>query len=166
MLDATPPRARLGALRAERFAVSIGMLYDQSLRLAWLAETHLLAGRADDAIGAGSRALELSRKHGERGNEAWVLRLLGEIAAHANPPDEESGVGHYRAALGSATELGMRPLVAHCHLGLGKLYRRTGDPGKAQEHLMSAASMYRDMGMPYWLDKAGTALGPPPRNSP
>jgi tetratricopeptide (TPR) repeat protein len=139
-------------------AVSIGMLYDQSLRLAWLAETHLLAGRADDAIGAGSRALELSRKHGERGNEAWVLRLLGEIAAHADPPEEESGVGHYREALGLATELGMRPLVAHCHLGLGKLFCSTGDQPKAQEHLTTAATMYRDMDMGFYLAQAQATL--------
>ena len=51
----------------------------------------------------------------------------------------------------------MRPLVAHCHLGLGKLYRRTGQREQAQEHLASAATMYRDMGMTYWLEQAETA---------
>ena len=51
-------------------------------------------------------------------------------------------------------ELGMRPLVAHCHLGLGKLYRRTGKPEQAQEHLTTATTMYREMGMTYWLEKA------------
>ena len=53
-----------------------------------------------------------------------------------------------------ATELGMRPLVAHCHLGLGKLYRRTGKREQAQEHLTTATTMYREMGMTYWLEKA------------
>ena len=41
----------------------------------------------------------------------------------------------------------MRPLVAHCHLGLGKLYRRTGKRDEAQEHLTTATTMYREMGM-------------------
>ena len=59
--------------------------------------------------------------------EAWALRLLGEIAAQAGPPDLESAQARYGQALALADELGMRPLVAHCHLGLGKLYRRTGD---------------------------------------
>ena len=53
----------------------------------------------------------------------------------------------------------MRPLVAHCHLGLGKLYRRTSDGAKAREHLATAATMYREMGMSFWLEKADAELG-------
>ncbi len=51
-------------------------------------------------------------------------------------------------------ELGMRPLVAHCHLGLGKIYRRTGKRDEAQEHLTTATTMYREMDMRFWLEKA------------
>jgi hypothetical protein len=57
-----------------------------------------------------------------------------------------------------ATELGMRPLVAHCHLGLGKLYRRTGKSEQAQEHVTTAMTMYREMGMTYWLEQAEAKL--------
>jgi hypothetical protein len=64
------------------------------------------------------------------------------------------------------TELGMRPLVAHCHLGLGKLYARTADRAKSEEHRDKATSMYREMGMGFWLEKAGAELGPPHGNSP
>jgi hypothetical protein len=53
-----------------------------------------------------------------------------------------------------ARELGMRPLHAHCHLGLGKLYGCTGKRDQAREHLTAATTMYRDMGMTYWLEKA------------
>ena len=53
-----------------------------------------------------------------------------------------------------ATELCLRPLIAHCHLGLGKLYRRTGKREQAQEHLAIATTMYREMGMTYWLEQA------------
>jgi hypothetical protein len=52
----------------------------------------------------------------------------------------------------------MRPLTAHCHLGLGKLYRRTEKREQAQEHLTTATKMYRDMGMTYWLEKATAEL--------
>jgi hypothetical protein len=65
-----------------------------------------------------------------------------------------------------AAEFGMRPLVAHCHFGVGKLYRGSGDRAKAEEHLATAAAMYREMGMTFWLEKAGADLGPPQRNSP
>jgi len=52
-----------------------------------------------------------------------------------------------------ADELGMRPIVAHCHLGLGKLYARTGKPEQAREHLTTATTMYREMDMRFWLDQ-------------
>ena len=58
----------------------------------------------------------------------------------------------------------MRPLVAHCHLGLGTLYRHTGDQAKADEQLAIATTMYREMGMGFWLEKAATVIGPPQGN--
>ena len=73
-----------------------------------------------------------------------------------SPPCRDSpkqAEGHYRDALALAEELGMRPLVAHCHLGLGKLYRRTGAREQVQEHVAMATTMYRDMGMTYWLER-------------
>jgi len=48
----------------------------------------------------------------------------------------------------------MRPLVAHCHLGLAKLYRRTGKRQQAQEHLTTATTMYHDMDMRFYLEQA------------
>jgi class 3 adenylate cyclase/tetratricopeptide (TPR) repeat protein len=124
------------------------------LLLAYLGEAHLLAGRRDDASEVARRALDLAHGQKERGNEAWVLRLLGEIAAHADPPDLESAAMHYSQALARSDELGMRPLIAHCHLGLGNLYRRTGTRQEAQEHLTTATTMYREMDMRFLLEQA------------
>jgi tetratricopeptide (TPR) repeat protein len=124
----------------------------------YLAEGYLHAHRAVEAREAALRALHLARGHEERGDEAWALNLLGEIAALANPPDVPTAEAQYGEAMALAAELGMRPLVAHCHLGLGKLYRRTGDLVKAEEHLATAATMYREMGMTFWLEKADAAL--------
>ena len=98
-----------------------------SLRTIWLSEAYLLAGREADARAAAQRALGLARQHKERGHEAYTLRLLGEIAAREDPLDIGKAENHYRQALALAEELGMRPLIAHCHVGLGKLYRRTGN---------------------------------------
>ena len=68
----------------------------------------------------------------------------------------ESATGEVLSGVRSA--LGMRPLIAHCHLGLGKLYRRTGKREQAKEHLATATKMYREMGMTYWLEKAEAEL--------
>src|SRR5262249_4213568 len=105
---------------------------NRSLFMSRLSEAHLMAGRVEGGVVVAERALTLSREGGERGNEAWILRLLGEIAVHRAPPDADAAEYHYREALALATELGMRPLTAHCHLGLGKLYRRIGDRAKAE----------------------------------
>ena len=110
--------------------VMIAIQEGQSLRTIWLSEAYLLAGREADARAAAQRALGLARQHKERGHEAYTLRLLGEIAAREDPLDIGKAENHYRQALALAEELGMRPLIAHCHVGLGKLYRRIGNRNK------------------------------------
>jgi len=123
-------------------------------RFAYHALGHacLLLGRLDEARDMGNRALEYSPSH--PGSAAHALHLLGDIATHPERFDADNGEAHYRQALALAEPRGMRPLVAHCHLGLGKLYRRTGKREQAQEQLTTATTMYREMGMTYWLEQA------------
>ncbi len=142
-----------------------GIGFHHSLSVAHVAEAYLLADQVEDARACADRAVILARGRGDRGHEAWALRLLGEIAAHDVDPDVTTAAAHYGAAMTLASELEMRPLVAHCHLGLGRLYRRTGKPEQAGEHLTTATAMYGEMGMTYWLEKAGTKPGPPQRYS-
>jgi tetratricopeptide (TPR) repeat protein len=119
-----------------------------------VGEAYLLAGRSEEAVRLARRALELCREHNERGHQAWTLRLLGDIASHPDSPDTETAEGHYCEAMAVAAALGMRPLAAHCHLGLAKHYRRTGKGDQAREHLTTAAKMYRKMDMAFWLEQA------------
>jgi protein-disulfide isomerase-like protein with CxxC motif len=79
------------------------------------------------------------------------------MAAHPAVLDAVQARARYAEALDVATELVMRPLVAHCHLGLGKLASRTGNRQQAQEHLTTAATMYGEMDMPFWLEQAEAA---------
>jgi len=124
-------------------------------------EAYLVAGRLNEATQMALRARDLAQQRRERGCLAEALWLLGEIAVHRDPPEVESAEALYRQALVAAEELGMRPLQAHCHLGLGKLFHGTGDRAKAAEHLTIAATMYREMDMGFWLEKAEAELGPP-----
>jgi tetratricopeptide (TPR) repeat protein len=112
--------------------------------------TYLSAGRIDEAASHAREALALTRRLGARGSEAHALCLLGDVGSTG----ADDTAGYYREALTLAGELGMRPLVAHCHLGLGRLYRRTRKRQEAQEHLTTAVSMYREMGMGFWLEPA------------
>jgi tetratricopeptide (TPR) repeat protein len=81
-----------------------------------------------------------------------VLQRLGELNASAN--QAAAAAERYREALDLATKLRMRALVARCHLGLGKLYRRTGKREQAGEHLTAATTMYRKMDMRFYLEQA------------
>jgi hypothetical protein len=94
---------------------------DDSPLAARLAEAYLESGRVQDASALAARAVELAVEERGRGHEAWALRLIGEIASRRDPPDVDLAELHYRRALAQAEELSMRPLGAHCHLGLGTL---------------------------------------------
>jgi tetratricopeptide (TPR) repeat protein len=116
----------------------------------------LLLGRLDDARRLGDRSVESAQR--QPGFAAHAQRLLGDIAAHPGRFNAESSATHYRQALTLAQIRGMRPLVAHCHIGLGTLWQRVGEPERARGHLSTAATMYREMGMGFWLEQARVAL--------
>ena len=132
---------------------SAGIGFHLSLSVEQLGEAYLLTDQFDNASACAVRAVMLARERGERGHEAWALRLLGDIASHHDRPDVATASAHYGAAMTLASELDMRPLVGHCHLGLGRLYRQTDDSEQAQEHLATARLMYGEMGMTSWLEQ-------------
>jgi len=143
-----------GVARAD----SLRLLSSQALRVAWLGEAYLLGDQVEKARESAGRALAMAREYQERGNEADALWLWGEIAWRGDPPDLDAAEAGYRDALSLADALGMRPLVAHCHLGLGKLYRRIGKIEQAHEHLTTATTMYREMDMRFYLEQAEAEL--------
>jgi predicted ATPase/class 3 adenylate cyclase len=123
-----------------------------------LAEAHMLAGHLTEAHALARQALTLARKYQERGHQAYALRLLGDIAAQNEPSARPSAEAHYRQAFVLAEELGMRPLVAHCHLSLGTLAIRMRRLDQARADLAAALALYRSMEMTFWLPRAEAAL--------
>jgi tetratricopeptide (TPR) repeat protein len=117
-----------------------------------------VAGRLEEAHALAERALALARERQERGHEAYNLRLLGEIMVRREPSEVEQAEAHYQQALALAEDLGMRPLQAHCHLGLGTLYATTGQRQRARTALSAAIALYRAMDMTFWLPQADAAL--------
>jgi tetratricopeptide (TPR) repeat protein len=123
-----------------------------------LGEIHLRAGCLDSALAHARQALEYAQQHTERAQEAGALHLQGEIAAQGIPPDIEQAEESFHQALTLAEELGMRPLQAHCHLGLGTLYSRVERLEEARAALSTAIHMYRTMEMSLWLPQAEATL--------
>lgn len=133
---------------------SVGLTMFSTPGMVHLGEARLLGGAPDEALGLAERALATARERGQRGHEAWALRLLGDAAAHRDPRNFAAAERRYAEAMALADELGMRPLAAHCHLGLGKLYRSAGKREPTREHLHAATRMYREMDMRFWLEQA------------
>jgi Tfp pilus assembly protein PilF len=123
-----------------------------------LGTGYLLAGRLADALVSAQRALALTRTHGEQGYQVYALQLLGDIHAQSQPPDVTLAETHYREALTLAEALGMRPLQAHCRLGLGTLYLTLGQREQAHAALATAIDLYRAMGMTFWLPQVEAML--------
>jgi tetratricopeptide (TPR) repeat protein len=144
--------------RAVEQAATMRIIPWQALWIAELGEAYLLAGRPDEAMTQAQHALKLSRVHQEQGHQAYALRLLGEIAARREPPAGKQAEAHYHQARALAEELGMRPLLAHCHRGLGTLHAKAGRQEQARTELSTAIDLYRAMDMTFWLPEAEAAL--------
>jgi class 3 adenylate cyclase/tetratricopeptide (TPR) repeat protein len=121
-----------------------------------LSESYWLTGRLEDASTLAGRALALARAYQGQGFEAYALRLRGELAMASDSPAEADA--SYRQALALADELGMRPLQAHCHRGLGMLYGMVDQQEQARSELSTAIALYRAIDMTFWLPQAEAAL--------
>jgi tetratricopeptide (TPR) repeat protein len=137
---------------------TIGRPRALALVVAWLSEAYLLAGRLEDARQRATQAVDLARQYTQCGTQAWALWLLGESMAHLPSSEVESAADYYRQALALAEKLGMRPLQAHCHRGLGMRYAQTSLPEQARAALSAAVALYRSMDMTFWLPQAEAAL--------
>ncbi|HSF02950.1 MAG TPA: hypothetical protein VLA62_08065, partial [Solirubrobacterales bacterium] len=157
--------ASLGAVRAQSGDVGPGLRLIQeamtqceatglgffhTLIVIHRGEACALARRIGDALAFAEQALKLARQRGERGYEAWALRLLGDVESLREPADAGSARTLYERATRLAADLGMRPLAAHCHLGLGQAVRLSGESRESDKHFATAAGLVREMGMRPW----------------
>src|SRR5262249_47448968 len=133
------------------------LLVQHAAGLALLGEAYLLGDRVDDASTVAQRALALARERGQRGDAAAALYVLGEAAARGSL-DVGKAEHHHMEAITLAEELGMRPLLARCHLGIGRLYLRAGDRDRAEGHLLTARRLFSAMDMPLWLRQTALSL--------
>jgi tetratricopeptide (TPR) repeat protein len=124
-----------------------------------LAEAYALEGQIERAIETVEEALSTSRRTGEQGFGAWALFVRAKIHSNYGAELMERAVESYRQAINQAKELQMRPLLAHCHLGLGQLFLAEGRKEEARTEIQAAVDLYRSMGMSFWLPQAEAALG-------
>ncbi|HKQ57553.1 MAG TPA: adenylate/guanylate cyclase domain-containing protein [Candidatus Eisenbacteria bacterium] len=128
-----------------RSQISRGHLDFQGATYSILGRACLTLDRLADARRFADQAVEMgSHRYGEQAN---ALALRGAVATHPDSFDPEAGEVFYGRALALAEPRGMRPLIARCHLGLGRLFRRTGRVSRASAHLATATALYQELGM-------------------
>jgi len=135
-------------------ATTIGRISRLPLLIVKRGDVHLLAGDKVTATRCATEALRLATAQKERGNVVCATRLLAAIVASEQPGSPEAEA-HYRRALQLARELGMRPMMAHCHAGLAQHYTGVSAKRLARQHRVAAARLYRSMGMRFWLGQLG-----------
>jgi tetratricopeptide (TPR) repeat protein len=146
------------ALLEEAINESIRTGARRGVHWVWLSEGCRLGGHGAEAWQHARQALDLAQQQKDRGEEARALHQLGVVQAHTDPPEVVQAEAYYQQARALAEELGMRPLQAHCHLGLGTLYAKIGQREQARTTLSAAIAMYRAMEMTFWLPQAEAAL--------
>jgi tetratricopeptide (TPR) repeat protein len=145
--------------RAIEQAAALKLMAGYPLLLAAQSQAHLAAERASTAVELAQQAFDWARRLKEQGNEAWALRILSAALAAVDPPQLERAAERGAQALTLADELGMRPLVGRCHLGLGQIHRRRGERAAAAESLSRAVHLFREMQMRRWLSEAEAEFG-------
>ena len=158
VLAARPDDAIPLLQRVTEQSLGLGIVADFFLAAVPLGNAYMITERHEDALRVAAQAADLSRKHDFRANLAWALRLLGMIQADQTHGDETEAQAFFLEGLALARDLGMRPLQAHCHFGLGKLYRQVGRLEEARSELSMAVAMLREMGMAFWLPEAEAEL--------
>jgi class 3 adenylate cyclase/tetratricopeptide (TPR) repeat protein len=119
--------------------------------LTALAEVYYLKGQTEKAIHNLEIAFDSVKQKGERGFGAWALYNLAKIQSQGDSELVQQATQSFRQAKEQAAELGMRPLIAHCHNGLGHVYIKKGKASEARSELETAMDLYRSMAMDFWL---------------
>jgi tetratricopeptide (TPR) repeat protein len=136
---------------------TIGIVGGRSLLLAWLAEARLLGGDVAGALATAREAVALAERCGERGHQAWALRSRAD-AEYRDGRDLDRVAQGYGAAAVLAQELEMRPLVARCRLGLGRLHAGCGQRDQAHVEFAEARRLFHDLAMTSWVAEVDAVL--------
>ena len=135
-----------------------GRMAFASLCMASLAEGYLFADRVDEAVKCAARAIELAKQYKERGHEAWALKISGDISLHDRDGNAAAAETFYKQAIALGQGLGMRPLTAHCRIGVGSVYAKQGATEKAGQEFAAAIEQFRSMEMTHWQNQGEVLL--------
>ncbi|MCG6536505.1 MAG: hypothetical protein L7F78_17820, partial [Syntrophales bacterium LBB04] len=116
-------------------------------------------GNLEEAKIQADQALQWSFASNEKHFHGISKICLGRVLAKADPEQIEAAVGHIRQGISLLEELGILPWSGLGYLWLGEVYAEAGRKEEARKNLKKAETMFREMGMDYWLDRTREILG-------
>jgi hypothetical protein len=125
------------------------------------AGAYLAAGCLAEATGEVDKGLAMVTERQASGYRGPLLRLQAEILMRQEPLNAETAGERLREALALTTELGMRPEIARCRLGLARLHCRIGGIAAGAEHLAAAVALFRELGATFWAERAEAEVSGP-----
>jgi cytochrome P450/class 3 adenylate cyclase/tetratricopeptide (TPR) repeat protein len=144
--------------RLSRQSTFVSIVPFQVLELTNLSEARLAAGQRERARESAEQGLALLRLHRQRFAEPEALRVLGDICASDGPAGFDDAARCYREAIALASDMGMRPLLARCHLAAGSMHLVASQRSASIWHLTKAVALLGAMGMRFWLEQAEAAI--------
>ena len=143
----------------EKSGPAIRYFFETPIISTALITAYLMADEIADAERSVIAYTKIADACGFRGTVAKISQLHGEVYAHQDPTDVVEAEKHYLLAIEHASQLGMRPLLAHCYFGLGRLYIENANHKKGIRNLNDAAKLYYELQMPLWIEKIDAMLG-------
>jgi class 3 adenylate cyclase/predicted ATPase len=126
-----------GAVESIREGLSvlaaIGARYFEPFYLALLGEALASAGEIDEALEVLDKALAHAEASGQKGNNAELHRLRGELLTHRPEPDLIECEACFRDALATAREQGTRGFELRAAVSLGRLRRDQSHHAEARD---------------------------------
>ncbi|WP_458757649.1 AAA family ATPase [Afipia sp. TerB] len=120
--------------------------YGVAWSTVYLGFANLTAGRMQGVAEQAGTAIDLARRHLYRGVEASARRLMGEACQRGNR--RRSAEIYCLEALQIASELGLRPEMAHCQNDLAHICFLLGRLDDGDRYRNAATALYSNLGMP------------------
>jgi tetratricopeptide (TPR) repeat protein len=149
----------LGEYESARKHLESGIALQKEIQVdAHLSWHHLIysqilyeMGDYEAAFNSVEKAVSLAQKHHEKYAEGQSLIWLGRIIAKSDRSQYKRAEKSILEGIDILKSLKRRPAYAEGYLDLGELYTDSGQTEKALENLKKAESMFKEMGMDYWL---------------
>lgn len=145
-------------------ATKIGTTFIIGQARSALASCRLASGEIDGTLALCTESVDVARKAGDKFTEAIALRMLGEMLARTDGPEQRAAGRQALAdAIGLQQQIGALPELARSHASMAAIAAAEGAAGEAQRHRKEALDLFERLGMPWDLASVRGTVAPAAR---